>query len=230
MRRLANGRLPNGVRANRDNDDLHHQSYHHPLLLTTGSPTGSGPRSAVVPPSDSLQALVDETYAKFKDDKSGTNADYIPYLASVPSELFGIAIVTVNGKVYTAGDTGYAFSIQSCSKVFTLAEIIEESGEDAVLKKIGVEPTGMAFNSITAIGLHDNTALNPLVNAGAMASVSLVQAMNADERWNKILAFESSFAGEPLKLIDEVYRSGSRLEFPQSRHRVHSLQRPAPFL
>jgi glutaminase len=182
-------------------------------LLTTGSPTGSGPRSAVVPPSDSLQALVDETYAKFKDDKSGTNADYIPYLASVPSELFGIAIVTVNGKVYTAGDTGYAFSIQSCSKVFTLAEIMEESGEDAVLKKIGVEPTGMAFNSITAIGLHDNTALNPLVNAGAMASVSLVQAMNADERWNKILAFESSFAGEPLKLIDEVYRSEADSNF-----------------
>lgn len=182
-------------------------------LVTTGSPTGYGARSAGLPPSDSLQALVDETYAKFKDDQSGKNADYIPYLASVPSELFGIAIVTVDGKVYTAGDTGYSFSIQSCSKVFTLAEIIEESGEDEVLKKIGVEPTGMAFNSITALGLHNNTAINPLVNAGAMASVSMVQATSADERWNKILAFESAFAGEPLKLIDDVNKSEGDTNF-----------------
>ena len=183
-------------------------------LVTTGSATGSGPRSAASPPpSDSLQALVDDAYAKFKDDQSGTNADYIPYLASVPSELFGIAVVTVDGKIFTAGDTGYTFSLQSCSKVFTLAEIIEESGEEEVLKKIGVEPTGMAFNSITALGLHDNQAINPLVNAGAIASVSMVKAGSADERWNKILAFESSFAGEPLKLIDEVYRSESDTNF-----------------
>jgi len=182
-------------------------------LLTTGSPTGARPQSTENPPADSLQALVDEAYAKFKDDQSGKNADYIPYLASVPSELFGIAIVTAGGKVFTAGDTGYPFSIQSCSKVFTLAEIIEESGEDEVLKKIGVEPTGMAFNSVTALGLHDNTAINPLVNAGAMASVSMVQAGSADERWNKILAFESSFAGEPLKLIDEVNRSEGGTNF-----------------
>ena len=182
-------------------------------LMTTGSPTGYGARTAALPPSDSLQALVDETYAKFKDDQSGKNADYIPYLASVPSDLFGIAIVTVDGKVYTAGDTGYAFSIQSCSKVFTLAEVIEESGEDEVLKKIGVEPTGMAFNSITALGLHDNTAINPLVNAGAMASVSMVQATSAEDRWNKILAFESAFAGEPLKLIDDVNKSEGDTNF-----------------
>jgi len=182
-------------------------------LMTTGSSTGYGARSAGLPPSDSLQALVDETYAKFKDDQSGKNADYIPYLASVPSELFGIAIVTVDGKVYSAGDTGYTFSIQSCSKIFTLAEIIEESGEDEVLKKIGVEPTGMAFNSITALGLHDNTAINPLVNAGAMASVSMVQATSADERWNKILAFESAFAGEPLRLIDDVNKSEGDTNF-----------------
>jgi len=182
-------------------------------LMTTGSPTGYGARGAGLPPSDSLQALVDETYAKFKDDQSGKNADYIPYLASVPSELFGIAIVTVDGKVYAAGDTGYAFSIQSCSKIFTLAEIIEESGEDEVLKKIGVEPTGMAFNSITALGLHDNTAINPLVNAGAMASVSMVKATSAEERWNKILAFESAFAGEPLKLIDDVNKSEGDTNF-----------------
>src|SRR6185312_2032409 len=156
------------------------------LLTTTGSSSGTGIRAQGVPTSETLQGVVDDAYAKFKDDNSGKNADYIPYLASVPSELFGIAIVTIDGRVFLAGDTTYAFSIQSCSKVFTLAEIIQESGEDDVLKKIGVEPTGMPFNSITAIGLHDSQAINPLVNAGAMASVSMVQASGADDRWNKI--------------------------------------------
>src|SRR5262249_21971582 len=137
----------------------------------------------------------------------------IPYLASVNSNLFGVAIATVDGKVYVAGDTDYAFSIQSCSKVFTLAQIIQESGEDEVLTNIGVEPTGLPFNSIVAIGLHDNRAVNPLVNAGAIASVSMVKATSADQRWSKILNYQSRFAGEPLSLIDEVYRSEADTNF-----------------
>ncbi len=141
------------------------------------------------------------------------NADYIPYLASVSSNLFGVAIVTVDGQVFTAGDVNYSFSIQSCSKVFTLCQVMQESGEDAVLQKIGVEPTGMPFNSVVALGMNNNKAVNPLVNAGAMASVSLVQATNAAERWDKILACQSKFAGEPLKLIDEVYKSESDSNF-----------------
>jgi glutaminase len=155
----------------------------------------------------SLQQVVNEAYAKFKDDKSGKNADYIPYLASVPSNLFGVCIVTADGRVFSAGDVNYSFSIQSCSKVFTLCQVMEESGEDAVLKKIGVEPTGMPFNSVTALGMHNNKAINPMVNAGAMASVSLVKANSAAERWDKILAYQSKFAGEKLQLIDEVYKS-----------------------
>jgi glutaminase len=166
-----------------------------------------------VPSTDDLQAAVNEAYARFKDDSSGKNADYIPYLASVNSNLFGVAIATVDGKVYVAGDTEYSFSIQSCSKVFTLAQIIQESGEEEVLTNIGVEPTGMAFNSVTAMGLHDNQAINPLVNAGAMASVSMVKATSADDRWTKILAFESRCAGEQLSLIDEVYRSEADTNF-----------------
>lgn len=81
------------------------------------------------------------------------------------------------------------------------------------MKKIGVEPTGMAFNSVTALGLHDNTAINPLVNAGAMASVSMVKAGTADDRWQKILANQSKFAGEPLRLIDDVYKSEADTNF-----------------
>jgi len=182
-------------------------------LVPTGAASGLAAPSEAIPSADALQNIVNEAYSRFKDDTSGTNANYIPYLASVPSNLFGVVIATVDGHVYTAGDVGYSFSIQSCSKVFTLAEIIQESGEEEVLTNIGVEPTGMAFNSVTAMGLHDNTAINPLVNAGAMASVSMVKANSADERWQKILANQSKFAGEPLQLIDDVYKSEAATNF-----------------
>jgi glutaminase len=173
----------------------------------------ASPSVAVLPGAADLQRVVDEAYAKFKDDHTGKNADYIPYLASVSSNLFGVAIVTVDGQVFTAGDVNYAFSIQSCSKVFTMCQVMQESGEDAVFEKIGVEPTGMPFNSVVALGMNNNKAVNPLVNAGAMASVSLVKASSAAERWDKILAYQSKFAGEPLKLIDEVYKSESDSNF-----------------
>src|SRR5215469_3140560 len=184
-------------------------------------PAGQEPQPVAAPASTTasefspsgLQAAVDEAYAKFKDDKSGKNADYIPYLAGVDSNLFAVVIVTTDGQVYSAGDTNYLFSMQSCSKVFTLCQVMEESGSDAVLKKIGVEPTGLPFNSIVALGYFDNRAVNPMVNAGAIAAVSMGKAENAEDRWNKILANQSKFAGEPLHLIDEVYKSESDTNF-----------------
>ena len=179
-----------------------------PVALVSTAPSVSG-----MPSAATLQRVVDEAYARFKGDVSGKNADYIPYLASVPSNLFAVVIVTADGQVFSAGDINYAFSIQSCSKVFTMCQVMQESGEDAVFKKIGVEPTGLPFNSVTALGLHNNRAINPLVNAGAMASVSLVKATNATERWDKIVAYQSSFAGEKLKLIDEVYKSEAESNF-----------------
>lgn len=182
------------------------QTQGQPPAMTTAATAGE-------PTPTDLQNAVNEAYAKFKNDTAGKNADYIPYLASVNSNLFAVVIVTTNGQVYSAGDIDYAFSIQSCSKVFTLCQVMQESGEQAVLDKIGVEPTGMPFNSVTALGMHDNKAINPLVNAGAMATVSLVKANNAEERWDKILAYESKFAGEPLKVIDEVYKSESDTNF-----------------
>src|SRR5262245_41816602 len=124
-------------------------------------------------PAADLQRLVNEAHAKFKTDTSGKNADYIPYLASVPSNLFGVVIATADGNIFSAGDINYAFSIQSCSKVFTMCQVMQESGEEAVFKKVGVEPTGLPFNSVVALGLHNNKAINPMVNCGAMASVSL---------------------------------------------------------
>lgn len=182
-----------------------------PLLLVAiascMSQTAPAPRPAEMGGQDRLQVLVSDAHAKFKDDKSGKNADYIPYLATVPSELFGVCIVTADGRTFSAGDVDYAFSIQSCSKVFALCQAMQEWGDQEVQKRIGVEPSGLPFNSITALGIHGEKPVNPLINSGAIATVSLIKAGNAQERWDKILAYQSRFAGEKLKLIDEVYKS-----------------------
>lgn len=154
-----------------------------------------------------LQQAVNEAHEKFKDVKDGKNADYIPILATVPSELFGVVIVTKDGKVYEAGDTEYVFAIESTSKPFNLAMVMQESGPEEVMNKIGVEPTGMPFNSKIALELLKARSVNPLVNAGAIAQVSMVKAKSEKQRWKKVLGNLSDFAGSDLKLMDEVYKS-----------------------
>jgi len=150
---------------------------------------------------------VNEAYEMFKNDGGGKNADYIPYLAKVDSKLFGIAVVTTDNKVYTLGDISYSFSIQSISKVFTLALAMQEKGADSVFAKVGLEPTGRPFNSVSAVVDMPTHTGNPLVNAGAIATTSLIAGSSANEKWNKILSFYSAAAGEKLTLIDEVYQS-----------------------
>src|SRR4051812_5353619 len=181
------------------------------VVLTATFPIRSaaqnGSPSPVAPRRDLVQSVVQEAYNKFKDDQKGKNADYIPYLAQVDSKLFGIAIVTTDNQVLTMGDVKYSFSIQSISKVYTLALAMEELGPDKVFERIGSEPTGRAFNSPIAVVDMPTHTSNPLVNAGAIATVSLISGSNANEKWNKILAFYSKAAGEKLSLIDEVYKS-----------------------
>ena len=153
-----------------------------------------------------FQRVVDAAYSKYKDLKDGKNADYIPILTETPSDLFGVVIVTNDGKVYKAGDVDYEFSIQSVSKPFTAALVMSEQGPEVLKEKIGVEPTGMSFNSKLALAIHED-AVNPLVNAGAIAAVSLVQATSEQERWNKIQQNLSDFAGRPLTVLEKVYDS-----------------------
>ncbi len=153
-----------------------------------------------------FQRVVDAAYAKYKDLKDGKNADYIPILTETPSDLFGVVIVTKDGKVYTAGDVDYVFSIQSVSKPFTAGLVMTEQGPAVLKEKIGVEPTGMAFNSKLALAVYENSA-NPLVNAGAIAAASLVQATSEQERWNKVQQNLSDFAGRPLTVLEKVYES-----------------------
>lgn len=154
-----------------------------------------------------LQRVVNEAYAKYKDLKDGKNADYIPILATVPSDLFGVVIVTRDGRIYTRGDVDYKFSIQSVSKPFTASLVMQQQGPEAVAKKIGVEPTGLPFNSKIAIELLQARSVNPSVNAGAIAAVSMVHAKSEQDRWKQVLQNLSDYAGNNLKLMDEVFDS-----------------------
>lgn len=165
------------------------------------------------PDTATLERLAKEAHAKFTDDKEGKNADYIPSLAKVPSNLFGITIATVDGRVISVGDVDYAFSMQSCSKVFTLCLVLQESGDQVIYDKINVEPTGEAFNSIRAIEEGDGRADNPLVNPGAIATVSLVQAKNARDRWDRIIGCYNKFAGEKLTVLEDIYQSEAETNF-----------------
>jgi len=168
---------------------------------------GSANRSIVAPEHHSIKTVVDEAYAKFRSDTAGKNADYIPYLAQVNSNLFGISAVSTDNQSYSVGDESYAFSIQSISKVFTLALAMEEIGADKVFERIGSEPTGRAFNSVEAVVDMRTHTGNALVNAGAIATTSLISGKSPTDKWNKILDFYSKAAGAKLSLIDEVYRS-----------------------
>jgi glutaminase len=165
-----------------------------------------------MPSAADLQRVVKEAYEKFKDVTDGKNADYIPELAKVPSELFGVVIVTAAGEVYSAGDVDYAFSIQSA------ALVMQEQGDQAIKDKIGIEPTGQKFNSILATQIIPQVSVNPLVNSGAIASVSMVQAKSAEERFNKIMDFFNALSGAKLSVIDDVYKSEAATN---QRNRAH---------
>jgi len=153
------------------------------------------------------QRVVNAAYEKYKTLKEGKNADYIPALAKVNPDIFGIALVTPDGKVYTAGDVSSEVSIQSVSKVFTMAHVFQQSGEKAVEDNIGVDATGRPFNSIVAIEEHKGQEMNPLVNAGAITTTSMIDGSSYDAVWTTIINTLDDFAGRQLRVNDEVYKS-----------------------
>src|SRR5512137_232611 len=169
-------------------------------LLTPGAQAGA---------QEPLQAAVDAAWARYRTLDEGKNADYIPALAKVDPKLYGIALVTVDGTVFRKGDVEARFSIQSISKVFTLASVLETAGAKAVLDKIGVDATGQVFNSIVAIEQMRGKEMNPFVNPGAIATTSLVEGRTAEEKWARILEIHEAFAGRKLTVNQEVYKSES---------------------
>ncbi|EKT60977.1 glutaminase A [Providencia sneebia] len=156
---------------------------------------------------DAIKQAISEAYMDNKMLSGGENASYIPYLASVPSNLFGLAVVTVTGEIYTAGDSEFEFAIESISKVFTMALAMEQTGAKVFREKIGADPTGEPFNSVIALELHGDKPLSPLVNAGAIATTSLIAAKDTMDRYHQILTIQSHFAGRELAMSEEVNNS-----------------------
>jgi glutaminase len=180
------------------------------LFLSLAALALAAPAAWAQTPAE-IQAALDAAYTKYKGLQEGKNADYIPALAKVDPNIYGIALVTTDGKVYTAGDVKSEVSIQSISKVFTMAKVIEEQGPDAIANTIGVDATGMRFNSIVSIEFSQKALggpeMNSLVNPGAIATTSMVKGATRDEVWKSILSYYSDFAGRPLSVNQEVFKS-----------------------
>ena len=156
-----------------------------------------------------IQSFLDTLRAKYADDRDGEVASYIPELAKANPELFGISIATTDGYVYEVGDSRHEFTIQSISKPFVYGLALDDHGAELILKKVGVEPSGDAFN---AISLHKVTGcpLNPMINAGAIATTGQIEAESSEARFGRIVEMFERYTGRPMRIDQDVYESESR--------------------
>jgi glutaminase len=160
-----------------------------------------------LPPAEFVQAQAYETY---RTNRDGGNSQVYPALARVSPDLFGICVTDANGDVFAVGDSDFQFAIMSVSKPFVFALVCESLGATIVREKIGVNATGLAFNSLAAIERGDDGRTNPMVNSGAIATTSYVPGDTFAEKWTVIHEGLSRFAGRPLALNDEVYDSARK--------------------
>ncbi|MDE5786390.1 MAG: glutaminase A, partial [Duncaniella sp.] len=161
-----------------------------------------------------IKAAVDEAYAESKGITGGHNADYIPFLANIDPNLFGISVTLLDGTTYSVGDTSYKFGIESVSKVLTAILVLKQHGADAVLKQIGADATGLPFNSIFAILLENDHPSTPLVNAGAITACSMVEPKGDSwGKWEAIINNIAALCGSEAQVLDELYRSESETNF-----------------
>ncbi len=161
-----------------------------------------------------IEKAVNEAYEKFKDNSEGKNADYIPYLAQVPSDLFGISVCLANGHTIEVGDTSFKFGVESISKVFTAILAMEQWGADKILELIGADATGLPFNSIIAILLEADHPSTPLVNAGAISACSLIRPKGDNKaKWDAIMHFVEAMVGSKVDVIDKLYVSESETNY-----------------
>jgi glutaminase len=183
-------------------------SSHQDLDFSTQSYVSTGH----LPGPELVQSLVEDAHRRFGSNTDGENSQVYPALARVPSQLFGVCIVSSSGRVYAAGDVDHEFSIMSVSKPFLFAMVCEMIGPEEARAKLGANATGLPFNSLSAIE-NGTGRTNPMVNAGAIATTSLVPGATIEERWRFIQGGLSRFAGRPLELNDEVYASASQTNF-----------------
>jgi len=160
-----------------------------------------------LPRPGEVEGLVSEAYERYRPNTEGVVADYIPALASASPDLFGISVVGVRGRSFEIGDVGTFFSIQSVSKPFVFALVCAEVGYESARHQLGVNSTGFPFNSLMAVELNDDRTMNPLVNAGAIATTSLVPGSTAEAKFAHIREGLSRFAGRELTMSEDVYVS-----------------------
>src|SRR5699024_552506 len=156
-----------------------------------------------------IEELVTEAHSRNQSVDAGEVADYIPALAQVDPDLFGIAVVGVEGGTYTAGDAEYQFSIQSISKAFVYALVCDVVGHERMLDRVGVNNTGHAFNSVMAIEMNGGHPMSPMVNAGALATTALAPEASPEAKWAFVHDGLSRFAARELQIDDDVYESES---------------------
>jgi len=168
--------------------------------------TRAGRVASETPIASPIQSYLDQLHSTHASRSEGRVATYIPELAKADPQWFGICVATVDGHVYAVGDSQQPFTIQSISKPLTYGLAMEDIGRDAVLKKIGVEPTGDAFNSIS-LAPGSGSPLNPMINAGAIAAVSLIAGTSSEDKLQRLLAVYSLYAGHPLAIDHAVYES-----------------------
>jgi glutaminase len=166
-----------------------------------------------LPTPETVTRLLEDAYRQFSSNADGENSNVYPALARVSRDLFGICVVGTTGKVFGVGDIEHEFSIMSVSKPFVFALVCQELGPEELRAKIGVNATGLPFNSLSAIETSATGRTNPMVNAGAIATTSLVPGANADARWNFLHEGLSRFAGRPLQLNQEVFASATETNF-----------------
>src|SRR3954454_7123763 len=153
-----------------------------------------------LPPADTVRYLMNEAHQLYSSVDDGVVADYIPVLARARRDLFGLSVVGVKGQAFSVGDTQERFSIQSVSKPFIFALICEALGYEEARLKLGVNNTGMPFNSVMAIELNPDRTMNPMVNAGAIAATSLIPGADPGQKWSFVKEGLSRFAGRELEL------------------------------
>jgi len=163
--------------------------------------------TGTLPARQEVLALIETAYAQFRDERGGQVADYIPALAEANPAAFGICVANTRGDAFSLGDAELPFSIQSVSKPFAFALVCDALGADEAARRLGVDATGLPFNSIMAVELRADRTTNPLVNSGAIATTSLVPGGNAQERWQNVQHGLSRFAGRPLGFDERVYQS-----------------------
>jgi glutaminase len=156
--------------------------------------------------SSQLSEILKDLHSQYKSLQTGTVANYIPELAKVNPDLFSICIVTVDGQIYEVGDYQQLFTIQSISKVFVYGQALEDHGRDYVLTRVGVEPTGDAFNAII-LDEQSKRPYNPMVNAGAIAISSLIKGSGPTERLNRLLDMYRRYIGRDVFVDISVFTS-----------------------